>query len=143
MFQAIFKSLHISKLNELVCSYNQNHAPCPVPQTHELTNIQTPTQGNDPELLTYDKISEKLEQTLSLVGPTLPHFSKHPVMLLKKPTKQSKKELKQNFKMYNNLKSKMLPVDRKVFLKKKTDKQVKSNQIYDIFNNYAPLGYFL
>ena len=78
-----------------------------------------------------------------MIGPTCPFNGKHPALLARKQTKEISKQLRKNFAMFETLKGKMLPAERKAFMRKKTDKQVKSNQIYNLYNNFSPLQYFL
>ena len=74
-----------------------------------------------------------------MVVPTWPTMSKHPPLLAKKQTKEMTKKLRETFVMFSTLKGKMLPAERKVFLRKQTDKQIKSSQIYNLYNNFVPL----
>lgn len=128
-------------------SFNANHSPhhSQQKQTDTLSdnNTRTDKQTPDLSLLSYQDIYDKLEESASMIGPTWPSMAKHPPLLAKKQTKDICKQLKKNFAMFESLKGKMLPTERKAFVRKKTDKQVKSNQIYNFYNNFAPLQYFL
>ncbi|XP_063680502.1 uncharacterized protein LOC134815849 [Bolinopsis microptera] len=151
-YNAIYKAMHITKLNQLVASYNANHSPFQLQQKDQETETQTDTdrqrnkQANEQaslDLLSYQDIAEKLEESVTMIGPTWPSMAKHPPLLAKKQTKEISKQLRKNFAMFETLKGKMLPAERKTFVRKKTDKQVKSNQIYNLYNNLSPLQYFL
>ena len=86
---------------------------------------------------------DRLGESCSMVVPTWPPLTKHPPLLARKQAKEITKKLRETFVMFGTLKGKMLPAERKVFLRKKTDKQIKSSQIYNLYNNFAPLQYFL
>ena len=148
--QAIYKAIHITKLNQLVESYNANHSPFQLQQKdkQEETPTSPPTkkqtsEETDLDLLSYQDIAEKLEECATMIGPTWPSMTKHPPLLAKKQTKEVSKQLRNYFAMFETLKGKMLPTERRAFVRKKTDKQVKSNQIYNLYNNFSPLQYFL
>ena len=110
-------------------------------QTDKLTDRQTDKQTDKEaglDLLSYQDIADKLEESITMVGPTWPSISKHPALLAKKQSKEMVKQLRKNYALFGKL-----PPEREFIVKKNADKQAKSAQIYNLYNNFAPLQYFL
>eukprot|EP00116_Pleurobrachia_bachei_P004715 sb/3464977/ len=136
--RVVFKSLHISHLNNLVHFYNTNYEQfqCGTP-----TPPVTPT-SNPEGLLTYTQVVDKLGELATTVGPTWPALegNRPPQLLSQKLTKDVAKKLRAAIVSY---KGKPLPEERMTHLKKQKDKQIRANQIYNLYNGLTQLEYFL
>ena len=151
--QALYQSLHDSKIRQLITTFNSTHNRyAPATQPNHPSPPQAPTLPNSSvkpdtqpaiELLKYCDIAEKLGASSTMVTPNWEQMKIHPVLLAKRQTKKKRKKLKAKITKFGSAKGLMLPPERRAVLMKKADKGIRANQIYNMYNNFSPLNYFL